>query len=138
MGIDELRVLDTGSAGVRLSASSGTTGTTRWRRPRVVVAYERNTTTNERMRDAGIEVVTIEGFELGSDAAVRAACRARGSATCRREGGDQDVECQHGRTADTTRSGIAAHVRRSGTCIRPQSAPPRCDHTPPVLASRPC
>jgi arginine deiminase len=41
--------------------------------PGVVVAYDRNVDTNTKLRKAGIEVVTIEGFELS---------RGRGGARC--------------------------------------------------------
>ena len=67
MGIDELRVIDTGPASVAAEREQWDDGNnTLAVGPGVVVAYERNTTTNARLTAAGIEVLTISGFELGS------------------------------------------------------------------------
>jgi arginine deiminase len=67
MGIDELRVIDTGLDPVTAEREQWDDGNnTLALAPRVAVAYERNTETNARLEAAGIEVVAIAGSELGS------------------------------------------------------------------------
>lgn len=67
MGIDELRVIDTGLDPVTAEREQWDDGNnTLALAPRVAVAYERNTETNDRLEKAGIEVVAISGSELGS------------------------------------------------------------------------
>ena len=67
MGIEELRVIDTGLDPVTAEREQWDDGNnTLALAPRVAVAYERNTETNDRLEKAGIEVVAIAGSELGS------------------------------------------------------------------------
>jgi arginine deiminase len=67
MGIDQLRVIDTGLDPVTAEREQWDDGNnTLALAPRLTVAYERNTVTNAALEDAGIEVVRIAGSELGS------------------------------------------------------------------------
>jgi arginine deiminase len=67
MRIERLRVIDTGLDPVTAEREQWDDGNnTLAVAPGVVVAYERNTETNARLEDAGIEVVRIAGSELGS------------------------------------------------------------------------
>jgi arginine deiminase len=67
MGIDVLRVIDTGLDPVTAEREQWDDGNnTLAIAPRLAVAYERNVETNARLEAAGIEVVRIAGSELGS------------------------------------------------------------------------
>ncbi len=67
MGIDTLRQIDTGLDPVTAEREQWDDGNnTLAVAPRVAVAYERNVETNERLREAGIDVIAISGSELGS------------------------------------------------------------------------
>ncbi|MGI8699134.1 MAG: arginine deiminase [Mycobacteriales bacterium] len=67
MGIDTLRVIDTGLDPVTAEREQWDDGNnTLAIAPGLVMAYERNTETNARLEDAGIDVVRIAGSELGS------------------------------------------------------------------------
>ncbi|GAB2653211.1 arginine deiminase [Saccharopolyspora gloriosae] len=67
MGIDRLRVIDTGLDPVTAEREQWEDGNnTLALAPGVVVAYERNVETNSRLEAAGVEVVRISGSELGT------------------------------------------------------------------------
>jgi arginine deiminase len=66
LGIAELRVVPTGGDAFGAEREQWDDGNNVVAlEPGVVVAYERNTYTIAKMRQAGVEVIEIEGFELG-------------------------------------------------------------------------
>ena len=67
MGIDRLRVIDTGLDPVTAEREQWDDGNnTLALAPGVVVAYERNVETNARLEESGIEVLPIAASELGT------------------------------------------------------------------------
>ena len=67
MGIGKLRVIDTGLDPITAEREQWDDGNnTLALAPGVVVAYERNTETNARLQDSGIEVLAISASELGT------------------------------------------------------------------------
>jgi arginine deiminase len=74
LAIDEVHVFTTGGDHMEADREQWDDGNNVLAlEPGVVVAYDRNVDTNTKLRKAGIEVITIEGFELS---------RGRGGARC--------------------------------------------------------
>ena len=66
LGVDKLTVVETGGDAYQQEREQWDDGNNVVAlEPGVVVAYERNTYTIAKMRQAGVEVIEIEGFELG-------------------------------------------------------------------------